>query len=98
MRAGTVFRASARHPKPLIIRAGLARTFGGVAGFVATLFLLLGLYLLRDAFEHPLDAQALLVLAAALGITLAVILFYYLLKPKPRHEERTRASWLRRAE
>jgi uncharacterized BrkB/YihY/UPF0761 family membrane protein len=77
----------ARH-KPLVLRGGLARTFGSLASFLAMLFLLLGLYLLRDALEHPLDAQAAAVLAAAFSITLAVILLYYLLKP--RHRKRLR--------
>jgi riboflavin transporter FmnP len=70
-----------RHKKPLIIRAGLARTFGSLASFLALLFLLLGMYLMQDAFEHPLDAQAAAVLAAALSMTLAVVLLFYLLKP-----------------
>ena len=82
MRAESLVRAAPRHPKPLAIRAGLARTFGGLVGSLALLFLLLGLYLLRDAFENPLAAQAVGVLAAAISITLAVILFFYLLKPR----------------
>ena len=85
MRAATFVRPSTHHAKPLVIRGGLARTFGGLVGFLALLFLLLGLYLLRDVFVHPLDAQAVAILAAALSITLSAILFYFLLKPKPRH-------------
>ena len=85
MRAETLVRPTPRHPRPLAIRAGLARTFGGLVGFLALLFLLLGLYLLGDAFENPLTAQAVVVLAAAISITLAVILFFYLLKP--RHKQ-----------
>lgn len=82
MRAETLVRPTPHHPKPLAIRAGLARTFGGLVGFLALLFLLFGLYLLGDAFENPLAAQAVGVLAAAISITLAVILFFYLLKPR----------------
>ena len=85
MRAETLVRAGAHHvAKPLVIRGGLARTFGSLVIFLAVLFLCLGSYLLGDAFVHPLDAQALAVLAAALSITLSSILFYFLLKPKPR--------------
>jgi hypothetical protein len=86
MRAETIARVAAHQAKPLVIRGGLARTFGGLVGFLAALFLCLGLYLLRDAFTHPLDAQAAGVLFAALCITLAAILFYYLVKP--RHGQR----------
>jgi uncharacterized BrkB/YihY/UPF0761 family membrane protein len=93
MRVASVQRV-ARH-KPLVIRGGLARTFGSLIIFLAALFLLAGLYLLRDALEHPLDAQAAAVLAAAFSITLAAILFYYLLKP--RHRRRVRLMGFRRA-
>jgi hypothetical protein len=86
MRAETLVRVAAHHVKPLVIRGGLARTFGSLASFLAVLFLLGGLYLLGDAFEHPLTAQAVAVLAAAFSITLASILLYFLLKP--RHGQR----------
>ncbi len=98
MRAETLVRAETHHAKPLVIRGGLARTFGGLVSFLALLFLLMGLYLLRDAIVHPLDAQAIAVLAAAPSITLAAILFYFLLKPRPRHEYRSRSTRFRRAE
>jgi uncharacterized BrkB/YihY/UPF0761 family membrane protein len=92
MRVASVHRVT-RH-KPLVIRGGLARTFGSLVSFLAIVFLLFGLYLLRDAIEHPLDAQAAAVLAAAFSITLAAILFYYLLKP--RHRRRVRVGGFRR--
>ncbi|MGC1484526.1 MAG: hypothetical protein WA789_12095 [Candidatus Acidiferrum sp.] len=98
MRAETLVRTDAHHAKPLVIRGGLARTFGSLVSFLALIFLLLGVYLLRDAFAHPLDAQAVGILAAALSITLSAILFYFLFKPKPRHEERLRTTRFRRAE
>lgn len=82
MRAVMLQRGVARHGKPLVIRGGLARTFGSLVSFLAAVFLLFGFYLLADAFEHPLSAEAVAVLAGALSIALAVILFYYLLKPR----------------
>jgi hypothetical protein len=82
MRAETLVRPAPHHAKPLAIRAGLARTFGGLAGFLALLFLLIGFYLLGEAFEYPLAAQPVGVLVAAFSITLAVILLFYLLKPR----------------
>ena len=39
-------------PMPLIVRAGLNRTFGSLAGFAALGLLSLGIYLLADAFAH----------------------------------------------
>jgi hypothetical protein len=82
MRTDGVHRV-VRH-KPLVLRGGLARTFGSLVSFLALLFLLCGVYLLRDNIEHPLDAQPAATLAAAASITLAAILFYYLLKPRRR--------------
>jgi hypothetical protein len=96
MRAETLVRVAEHHVvKPLVIRGGLARTFGSLVSFLAVLFLCLGSYLLGDAFVHPLDAQATAVLAAALSITLASILLYFLLKP--RHGQRPRTTRFRRA-
>jgi uncharacterized BrkB/YihY/UPF0761 family membrane protein len=96
MRAGTLARPGAHHTKPLVIRGGLARTFGSLVSFLALLFLFLGAYLLEDAFEHPLNAQASGVLASAFSITLAAILLYYLLKP--RRAQRGRGERARRVE
>jgi riboflavin transporter FmnP len=83
MRAEILVRDAVHQVKPLVLRGGLAHTFGSLAGFLAVLFLLFGLYLLGDAFEHPLAAQAVAVLAAAFSITLASILLYFLFKPRP---------------
>ena len=94
MRAETLVRVSAQHiAKPWVIRGGLARTFGSLVIFLAVLFWCLGSYLLGDAFVHPLDAQALAVLGAALSITLASILYFLL---KPRHGQRPRTTRSRR--
>jgi uncharacterized BrkB/YihY/UPF0761 family membrane protein len=88
MRADTLARVAAHHAKPLVVRGGLPRTFGSLASFLAVLFLILGSYLLGDAFEHPLNAQAVAVLAAAFSITLSVILLYFLLKPRRGQRQR----------
>jgi hypothetical protein len=66
-----------------------------LVSFLAVLFLIFGFYLLGDAFEHPLAAQAVGVLAAAFSITLAAILLYFLLKP--RRAPHSRSVWFRRA-
>ena len=81
---GTVLhRAPNVHPpKPLVVRAGLGRTFGSLISFVALLFLSWGIYLLEDAFAHPVDAQAAALITAAFTISLAALLLFYLLKPR----------------
>ncbi len=71
-----------RSPKPLVVRAGLGRTFGSLTGFLALLFLSWGIYLLADAFAHPVNAQAAALIVAAFAISLAMLLLFYLLKPR----------------
>jgi len=85
--------------KPLVVRAGLTRTFGGLASFLAILFLCLGVYVLNDALSNPVEAQAAAMIAGAFSIALATILLFYLLKPgsRPRsatgpHRSRTRSN------
>jgi hypothetical protein len=78
---------AAVHPaKSLAVRAGLVRTFGGLATFLALTFLCSGIYTLQDAFAHPLAAQAPALIFGAFSIALAIILLYYLIKPgnKPK--------------
>jgi hypothetical protein len=80
--AGIIQHApSVRAPKSLVARGGLARTFGGLAGFVVITFLAAGFYILQDAFANPRSAGAVAVLCAAFLITLAGILLFFLLKP-----------------
>lgn len=71
-----------RATKPLIVRAGLGRTFGSLIGFLALLFLSWGIYLLADAFAHPVDAEAAALIVAAFAISLALLLLFYLFKPR----------------
>ena len=75
-----------RRLKPLVVRAGLGHTFGGLILFQAALFLACGVYILEDAFAHPLAAQAAAVIFAACVIALAALLLFYLLKPRTRAE------------
>ncbi|SRR6266852_4403596 len=85
MRAGVIHHASSvRHPKPLVVRGGLARTFGSLAGFVVVIFLCGGIYILEDAFSNPLDAGAAPVISAAFIIALAAMLLFFLIKPRNR--------------
>ena len=85
MLGGFVQRASSvRAPKSLVARGGLARTFGGLAGFVVITFLSGGFYILQDAFANPLKEGAAAVICAAFMITLAAILLLFLIKPAKR--------------
>jgi|SRR5919109_1641021 hypothetical protein len=70
-----------RSPKPLVVRAGLSRTFGSIAGFAALGLLSLGVYLLADAFAHPVDAEAAGVILAAFVIAMAMLLLVFIFKP-----------------
>src|SRR5260370_5998513 len=76
--------SSVRAPRSLVVRAGLARTFGGLAAFVVVTFLCGGIYILEDAFANPRDLGATAVISAAFIITLAAMLLFYLGKPGKR--------------
>jgi hypothetical protein len=82
------FFSSARSPKPLIVRAGLARTFGSLGSFTAILFLGAGIYLLRESFADPLTAQSVGVISGAVVIALATMLIYFLVSPRARSRGR----------
>jgi len=68
-------------PKPLVVRAGLSRTFGSIAGVAALGLLSMGVYLLSDAFAHPVNAEAAGVILAACVIAMAMLLFVFIFKP-----------------
>jgi hypothetical protein len=76
--------SSVRPPKSLAVRGGLARTFGGLAGFVVVTFLSGGFYILQDAFANPLTEGAAALIAAAFIIALAAVLLFFLIKPITR--------------
>ena len=80
--------AVVRPPKPLAVRAGLARTFGSLAGFVVLTFLCLGLYILEDAIANPLNEGAGAVISAAFVIALAATLLFYLINQETDFEWR----------
>ena len=57
MRGGVIHQASGLRPsKSLVVRGGLVRTFGGLAGFLVVTFLCWGIYTLEDVFANPLSA------------------------------------------
>ena len=82
--------ANARAPKSLVIRGGLVRTFGGLAGFLVVTFLCAGLYILEDAVANPIAVQAAALIFGAFIIALATILLFYLIRPEssPRTSRR----------
>lgn len=79
------FISGARRAKALVVRGGLARTFGGLAGFLALTFFCCGVYVLEDTFANPLTAQAAALIFGAFITALAVTLFYFLLRPRKRN-------------
>lgn len=83
---GAIFQhASSVHAsKPLAVRGGLVRTFGGLAGFVVVTFLCGGFYILQDAFADPLNETAVAVMSAAFIIALAAVLLFFLVRPRKR--------------
>jgi hypothetical protein len=97
MRDGIFHHASHWRPaKSLAALGGLSHTFGGLACFLAGIFLCWGIYILEDAFAHPVDAQAVALIAAAFAIALALLLLFYLFKPrwdsKTTHHQNSRDS------
>ena len=68
------------HSWPLVVRGGLARTFGSLAGFLALLFLCVGLYLIRQALEAPLETGDAAVITAGVVIALAAVLIFFLIR------------------
>lgn len=85
-----------RTQRELVVRAGLARTFGSLVGFISLVLVCLGTYLIADSLTNPLEAQASALLAAAFVLGVAAILLYYLFVPshklraRGRHRHRSR--------
>jgi uncharacterized membrane protein YbhN (UPF0104 family) len=74
----------ARARNVFLLRAGIARTFGGLGSFLAVIFLGGGIYLLQESFTDPLRAQALGLIAGAFIMALATILIYFIFTPRKR--------------
>jgi len=70
------------HVRPLVVRAGLFRTFGSLAGFLALVLLSIGIYLIEDTFNNPLTAQPAALVAGGFILGLDGVLFYFLIKPR----------------
>jgi hypothetical protein len=91
MRGGTLHRPlDVRPSRSLVVRAGLARTFGSLAGFLVVSFLCWGIYILADAFANPINAGAAAVIYAACIIAAGVILLFFLVRPTMRTRTRSR--------
>ena len=81
-----------RASMPLIVRGGLNRTFGSLAAFAALALLALGVYLLTDAFAHPVDAEAAGMLVAAIALAVAMLLFVFKLRRLPQMLRRKKTA------
>jgi hypothetical protein len=87
MRGGVLHPGSrARLSRSLVARGGLARTFGGLACFLALTLLCAGIYILAEALANPIEAQAVAVIASAFTIALAAILLFYVVKPRKGYD------------
>lgn len=63
---------------PLIFRAGITSVFSGLVGFLAVLFLGVGIYLLQEAVVDPLRAQSITLIAGAFALAVASMLIYFI--------------------
>ena len=72
------------HNTPLVVRASLPRTFLSLGISAEVILIFAGVYLLLEALKKPLEAGPSSVIGAALLLSLAAILHFYLARPK-RH-------------
>src|SRR6266403_4296437 len=85
MRDGVIHQALGVRPsKSLVVRGGLVRVFGSLAGFLVVTFPCWGIHNLEDVFLNPLSAGDAAVTGAAFVITLAAMLLFFLIKPGKR--------------
>ena len=77
--------------RALLVRGGLPRTFGSLAGFLSLLLSCIGVYLIEDTLRHPVRAVDGALLVAGFVLGLAVTLLYFLLHPRRgTHRKRNR--------
>lgn len=84
---------------PLIFRAGITSVFSGLVGFLAVLFLGVGMYLLEEAVVDPLSTQSVTLIAGAFALALATMLIYFIFSSaaksrggKSRHRAHSRRA------
>jgi len=78
-------RFSAKGRTPLVVKGSLPRAFLSLGVFVEIGLLFLGSYLLSQAMLEPLQASAAVVVGGGLFLSLASVLFFYLVWPaKPK--------------
>ena len=78
-------RFLAKGRTPLVVKGSLPRAFLSLGVFVEIGLLFLGSYLLSQAMLEPLQASAAVVVGGGLFLSLASVLFFYLMWPaKPK--------------
>ena len=75
-------RTPARSLTPLLVQAGVASSLASIMAFLSIGLFLLGTWILVEIFDHPLQAQPTETIGAAVMITLASIMLFYLLLPR----------------
>src|SRR5262249_7314128 len=79
-------------PRTFASRSRPARTFRGLAGFAALLFVSSGAFMISRPLLDPVAEQDVGVVAGASAIALGSTLLFYLVKPAPgQREARTEA-------
>src|SRR5260370_1755880 len=73
---------SVQSSKALVFRGGLVHTFGSLVGFIMVTFLCVGLYMLEEAFAHPLDAGTATVITPPFIFALPTMLLTLLIHPR----------------
>jgi len=78
-------RFPAKERTPLVVKGSLPRAFLSLGVFVEIGLLFFGSYLLTQAMLEPLQASAAIVVGGGLFLSLASVLFFYLVWPaKPK--------------
>ncbi len=75
------------HPRSFAWRSRPARTFRGLAGFAALLFVSSGIFMIARPMLDPVAEQDVGVVAGASAIAVGSTLLFYLVKPAPGQRE-----------